>query len=40
MAKMKVMITEKDKTIAKHRTVYRDIKTLRDKHRQTEKERL
>ena len=38
--KMKAANTEKDKTIGRQKNVYREMKTLRDKHRDSEKERL
>ena len=40
MAKMKTAMSEKDKTIAKQRNVFRDMRTLREKHKYSEKERL
>lgn len=37
---MKAQMTEKDRTLAKQKSVYREIRNLRDKNRQIEKERL
>ena len=38
--KMKAANSDKDKMIGRQKNVYREMKTLRDKHRDSEKERL
>ncbi len=40
VSKMKTQISDKDKTIAKHKTLYKELRTLRDKNKTHENLKL